>query len=470
MARPLFLRIRAAAAAAVVVAGVVATQADAATPGTPVTAPAAAATATVPNPVVQGPIGGGVRGYPWNASLFPLRANGYDYTENEYFYSGAATDLSTGVSAPYTSRMLVRLPRDPADFSGTVLVEWLNVTGQMDLETAWPVEGKYLMRHGIGYVGVSAQEAGVCCGPTTLKGWDPVRYAPLLHPEDSFSYDIFSQAIRALRAPEDNGTTIGQPVSVDPMLGMRVRHLVVTGASQSASYLTDFVNGGYNRGQVDAYVITRGGGPYDDFSTPIFQINEENNPAPQKDNAHYVVWEEAGTAHAPSVWENAYVWPETQRDIATYAAPNAINIACSVNHGATDYTSRAMSRWVMRYLRTGQMPPPAPRVKVDSSGAIVRDANGLAEGGLRHVFVQVPVAYNSATGCPLWGTYTQWSAEKIRSLYRTHADYVAKVRAWSAYEVHRGWLLRRDRRDVLRKAAAFTGPWTGGSTAAPQGL
>ena len=429
-----------------------------------------ASATTVPNPVVQGPIGGGVHGYPWNASLFPLRTTDYDYTENEYFYSGTATDLSTGATAPYTSRMLVRLPRDPAKFSGTIVVEWLNVTGQMDLETAWPVEGKYLMAHGIGYVGVSAQEAGVCCGPTTLKGWDPERYAPLVHPEDQFSYDIFSQAIRALRVPADNATTVGQPVAVDPMQGMRVRHVVVTGASQSALYLTTFVNDHYNRGQVDVYVITRGGGPFTDFSTPIFQINEENNLATQKDNKHYVVWEEAGTAHAPSVWENAYIWPETQRDIATYAAPNAINIACSVNHGAADYTARAMSRWVTRYLRTGQLPPAAPRIKTDASGNLVRDANGLAEGGLRHAFVQVPLAYNSSTGCPLWGTFTQWSADKIKSLYRTHARYLAKVRAWTAYEVGRGWLLPQDRRDVLRKARSFTGPWTGGSTAPPQGL
>src|SRR5437016_36884 len=248
----------------------------------------------VPNPAVSGPIEGGVHGYPWNHSLFALRGPGYDYTEQEFFFSGMATDLSTGVQAPYESRMLVRLPRNPADFSGIVTVEWLNVTAQMDLETSWPVEAQYLMGQGIGYVGVSAQEAGVCCGPTTLKGWDPVRYAPLVHPEDTFSYDIFSQAIRALRAPQDNLTSIEQPIKVDPMLGMQVKHLVVTGASQSAGYLTTFVNDKYNRNQVDFYVITRGGGPFNDFSTPIVQLNEENNLAAQKDNSHYVVWEEAG--------------------------------------------------------------------------------------------------------------------------------------------------------------------------------
>ena len=123
---------------------------------------AAPARPTVPNPTVYGPIGGGIHGYPWNHSLFRLRGGRYDYTEKEYFLAGTATDLSTGAQAPYESRMLVRLPRDRHDFSGIVTVEWLNVTGQSDLETSWPVEGKYLMRHGIGFVGVSAQLAGVC--------------------------------------------------------------------------------------------------------------------------------------------------------------------------------------------------------------------------------------------------------------------------------------------------------------------
>ncbi len=434
--------------------------------------PAVAAPAEpgVPNPVVQGPISGGLRGRPWNHTLFPLRGPGFNYSENEYFFSGTAHDLGSGLSAPYESRMLVRLPTDPRRFSGTVVVEWLNVTGQSDYETAWPVEAQYLMRNGIGFVGVSAQLAGVCCGPTTLKGWDPVRYAPLLHPGDQFSYDIFSQALRALRDPQDNRTSSTSPARVDPTGGRRVGHVVVTGASQSAIYLTTFVNDHYNRGQVDAYVITRGGGPFRDFSTPIFQLNEENNLASQPDNPHYVVWEEAGTAHAPAVWWNDYIWPEQQRDLFFPGAPNAVNVACSVNHGAVDYSTRALSHWVTRYLATGQLPPPAPRIKTDKSGNIVRDGNGLAEGGLRHVFVQVPVSYNAAMGCPLFGTYSQWSAAKIRSLYPTHAIYLNMVSAWSADEVQKGWLLPEDRADVVSKAAAFTSPWTSGSTAPPQGL
>src|SRR5438067_1007709 len=191
-----------------------------------------AAASTVPNPAVQGPIEGGIHGYPWNHSLFELSGPAYAYTENEYFFGGTATNLGSGLKAPYTSRMLVRLPQDPTKFNGTVIVEWLNVTGQSDLETVWPVEAQYLMQHGYGYVGVSAQLAGVCCGPTTLKGWDPERYATLVHPGDEFSFDIFSQAIEALRRPASNGTTSLHPAPVDPMQGMGVRWIIATGASQ----------------------------------------------------------------------------------------------------------------------------------------------------------------------------------------------------------------------------------------------
>lgn len=431
-----------------------------------------AASNSVPNPTVYGPIEGGIHGYPWNHSLYDLRGRGFDYTENEYFFGGTATHLGTGVSAPYESRMLVRLPRHRRDFSGTVLVEWLNVTAQSDFETAWPVEARYLMRHGIGYVGVSAQLAGVCCGPTTLKGWDPRRYAALVHPSDQFSYDIFSQAIQALGDPSHNGTTSLDPTPVDPMRGMKASHVIATGASQSATYLTSFVNGGYNRGQIDAYVITRGGGPFKDFSTPIFQLNEENNEAPQPDNDHYVAWEEAGAAHAPAAWWG-YIAREQQRDLTAPGTPDAINTACSVNHGSVDYSSRALSHGVTRYLRTGALPPPAPRVKRTDSGGIVRDSNGLAEGGLRHVFVQVPVGYNTSEGCPLYGTYRAWSAAKIKSLYPTHADYLGRVRKWADSEVRRGWLLRPDRSAVVREATRFVAPWTGDcseSCPAPLGL
>jgi hypothetical protein len=428
---------------------------------------AQASAAGVPNPTVEGPVGGGIHGYPFNHSLVPLSGPGYSYSENEYFFGGLAHHLSTGAEAPYMSRMLVRLPTDPRKFNGTVIVEWLNVTGQEDLETSWPPAALYMMRQGYGYVGVSAQFAGVCCGPLTLKGWDPVRYAPLVVPPDAtgtpFSYDIFSQSIQALRDPQDNRAVLGGATGVDPMQGMTARYIVANGASQSAATLTTFINDGYTRGNINAFWITRGGGPFNTFATPIFQLNEETAAAPtQRDNPHFRLWEEAGTAHAPYVWYS-YVWAENQRDVTGPAVPNPINAACSMNRGSVDYSSRAQLSWIQNDLHTGQMPPSLPRLKRDSSGNAMRDANGMAEGGVRQPFIQAPVAYNAGTGCPLFGTYRPWTPAKIQSLYRTHAAYVADVQRAANYDVQRKWLLPADGSDAVAKAQSFTAPWKHGS-------
>ena len=422
---------------------------------------------TVPNPAVQGPIVGGTHGYPWNHSLFELTGKGYSYTENEYFYSGMATNLAHGLTAPYESRMLVRLPQDPKKFNGTVIVEWLNVTGGNDLETVWPVEGQYLMQHGYGYVGVSAQLVGA----DFLPAWDPVRYAGITHPGDEFSFDIFSQAMQALRDPSENRAVLGGVTGVDPMRGMTVKHLVANGASQSASKLTEFVNGGYNRGEVDAYVITRGGGPFNDFSTPIFQLNEETQAARPLDNSHYRVWEEAGMAHAPYAWYS-YIWSMYQRDLVPSGTPNPINTACAINRGQVDYTARAASRWVARYFETGEMGPSMPRLARTSAGELVRDSNGLAEGGVRQPFIEAPVAYNAGTGCPLFGTYRGWTPAMIQSLYPTHVAYVAAVKNAAKYDITQGWLLSPDANAAIAKAEAFAAPWTLGScyeTSNPKG-
>lgn len=55
-----------------------------------------------------------------------------------------------------------------------------------------------------------------------LVAWDNERYGSLSHPGDSYSYDIFSRAERAVGPDrEHNG--------VDPMGGLKVRNLIATG-------------------------------------------------------------------------------------------------------------------------------------------------------------------------------------------------------------------------------------------------
>src|SRR5207249_3102102 len=103
-------------------------------------------------PVVRGPIPGSAQplgGAPEFDVAFDLSSVGYQ--SDEYFLSGTAasyallTDWSgdgrwqpaPAGAAPYTTRVLVRRPVDASRFNGTVVVEWLNVSGGLDAGPDW---------------------------------------------------------------------------------------------------------------------------------------------------------------------------------------------------------------------------------------------------------------------------------------------------------------------------------------------
>ena len=63
-----------------------------------------------------------------------------------------------------------------------------------------------------------------------LKAIDPARYGSLEHPGDGFSFDIFTQVARAVRA----GRGLG---------GLQPQRLIAAGESQSAFALVTYYNG-----------------------------------------------------------------------------------------------------------------------------------------------------------------------------------------------------------------------------------
>ena len=97
-------------------------------------APAIAAKA-VDVPTISGPVTGGAHGRPFGASLADLTAPAY--VEEEYFIAGTATSYDAAKplgsdgfwsvmpsgTQPYKTRILVRRPKDPKRFNGTVVLE-----------------------------------------------------------------------------------------------------------------------------------------------------------------------------------------------------------------------------------------------------------------------------------------------------------------------------------------------------------
>src|SRR6185436_10403349 len=180
------------------------------------------------------------------------------YVEHEFVASGTATDykakaeltrdgrwsFAPDTKATYRTRILVRRPSSAADFSGTVVVEWNNVSGGVDADPDYTTLGTEITRNGDAWVGVSAQIIGVEGGPVLvsapgaqdlagkgLKGLAPARYGSLHHPGDGYSFDIFTQVARALRR---GGPALG---------GMEPKEILAVGESQSAFALTTYYNG-----------------------------------------------------------------------------------------------------------------------------------------------------------------------------------------------------------------------------------
>ena len=170
---------------------------------------------------------------------FDLSQVGYE--SSEYFLSGTASsyvpvnpltsdgkwNVTTGASSPYTTRIAVDRPIDPRKFNGTVVVEWLNVSGGLDDAPDWTLTHNELIREGFAWVGVSAQQVGVQAAATT----DPSEYSSLSIPSDSFSYDIYSQAGQTVR--DDSAQILG---------GLTPRKLIAAGESQSAGRMMTYID------------------------------------------------------------------------------------------------------------------------------------------------------------------------------------------------------------------------------------
>ena len=126
---------------------------------------------TVPVPHLSDPPEG-IHGHPLWDSWHQLAPFGYQ--QREFFVSGEAR-AADGTTAPYTTRIVVFRPRSDADFNGTVLLDWVNVTAQFENAVDILEARQMLLREGYAFVHVSAQSAGLCCTPLTPKVWDPVR-------------------------------------------------------------------------------------------------------------------------------------------------------------------------------------------------------------------------------------------------------------------------------------------------------
>lgn len=418
------------------------------------------------------------------------------YSEREYLATGTAVSyrpkgaltadgrwsLVTTTSAPYRTRIDVRYPSDPSRFSGTVVVEWLNVSGGLDADPEWASLYEEIVRRGDAWVGVSAQDIGVMGGPVLvqvtgvsggdlagkgLRAIDPARYGTLYHPGDSYSYDIFTQVARGLRT----GAALN---------GQHPRLLIAAGESQSAFAMVTYYDGVqtlthefdgffvHSRGATGLPVQVPGryadiagsisGQPVifrTDQAAPVLDLQSETDvssvlnsyAARQPDSPHLRLWEVAGTSHAD----------------AHLIGPLASLVDCGVpiNDGPMHLVAKAALRALTTWLQRGRAPVTAPRLEVTSGAkpAIDRNADGIALGGIRTPLVDVPVATlsgvpgpNPSVICLLLGSTKPFTPQRLAELYPTRAAYLAAYKRDAARTIRTGFVLADDRAALMAYA------------------
>jgi hypothetical protein len=414
-----------------------------------------------------------------------MAAHGYE--EQEFFAAGTARALratsspSDGKwtvaptsSASYETRMLVRRPSNPAHFSGTVVVEWMNVSAG-ESAPDWDYLNPALMNAGDAYIGVSAQALGVEGGAPLLgssitgtsKGLvnqDPQRYGGLHHPGDQYALDMFNQIGLGLRSDRSNVLGPLQP-----------RHIVAVGESQSAFYLTTFADAlqPVSHAFDGIFIHSRGGGgaPLEggsinssfapaglrirtDLNVPVFMFETQTDlielgyaSAQQPNTRDIRTWEVAGTSHA----DNFLLGP----------ASSLLGCTTAVNSGPQHVVAQAAFTAFVNWVAHGTSPPsPSPfRLQSQHPAALALDAHGNVIGGVRTPAVDVPVSTLSGLPppgatviCSLFGSTVPFTPQKLVGLYGTKAHYLAEYKANLDRAIAAGYLLQSERAGMMTQA------------------
>jgi hypothetical protein len=400
---------------------------------------------TPPLPKITGPIEQpgvmypGLRELPKGAGL-----DDFNYVSKEYFVSGTAS------GKPYTTRIVVHQPKDLKKFSGIVVSEIMHSSGN-----SWMFFNthSYVMSQGHIHVEIASQKA-----PTenSIVKANPERYKSLSIPDAAQVNEITAQI----------GALIKSTGKDSPLAGLKVRHSVLMGTSQSSGALVQYLRTHAALRMPDGSAIFDGFFPTSvvgnnaipQIDVPLIQMNTQTEvnataamgnkyrrPDTDEKGNQYRLYEVAGMPHNDSRENPTYTPNPCDKPVTRF--PVGAVMALGLDH---------LVQWVDK----GKVPPRGERILVEN-GAIVTDQFGNAKGGVRNTYVDVPVAQygvpNVATGsraavtingqqaasfyCSIAGFEIPLKAADLASRYRTTRDYQQQVKRRLNELVKAGWFL-----------------------------
>jgi len=193
--------------------------------------------------------------------------------------------------------------------------------------------------------------------------------------------------------------------------------------------------------------------------------------ARQEDSERFRLWEIAGTAHADNYMlqvgsMDSGVAPIEQ--LAEAFAPTKLLMGMELPYFINfapqhHYVLQSALRRLHDWVRSGHLPATAKRLETKQPGVpeLVVDYHGIACGGIRTPWVEVPIALTSGvSGDPggiagLFGSGEPFSQLMLDQLYpEGKSDYLQRFASSLSDAIAAGFLLDEDRDEILNLAAA----------------
>lgn len=434
----------------------------------------------------------------------PINLANYGFEEREFLIKGFSHvyEWNEGEkqptiqteSAPYCTKALVRLPSNPEDFSGTVVVELLNWASKYDRPIpGWGQCFEYYLSRNIAWIGLSVRDVAL----EAAQRFDPIRYADLgfknPKPEELRGTPATSYGKTNLEnengliwdAISEFGILLKSDSNQNPLHGYNVKNVIATGAT--AGDLSAYIAGFHpmhrtsnNEPIYDGFLMYMTGAPGG--------VNQETNKNSETDprNLYYsevpfihvlTTGDMLGGGFHPD-WAFMQRRPdadETAKKLVRYEIAG-----CGVRSGydkhrcvcqedveksntpwkesvnylyeyPVRYILRAANECLIKWIEDGITPPHSPLLETTGSypdAEYIRDVAGNTCGGIRLPYVDVPLyRFNEEGGAE------RLSADTIKVLYHSKEEYLEKVIDSCFKAVEGRWLLPEDAKKIIIEAS-----------------
>jgi hypothetical protein len=372
----------------------------------------------------------------------------FNYSVKEYWVSGTAN------GQPYRTRLVVRKPSDNARFSGLVLAEAMHPSGAAHMFESSAI---YSMTSGHSTAEVVVHPQAVA----QFQTLNAARYKDF-QLANGQANEILAQVGSLLRSGQSGA-----------LVGGNVRKMVLAGTSATAATLVAYLPAHmvYRTPDMqriyDGFLPNSRGDVEPRVDVPMILVptmNEVNGPGNSRrqdgdtgDN-QFRLYEFPGMVHIDTR-DNVRLKPNPcARPLITL--PLQAYLSVSLHH---------LFQWVDK----GVVPPKAERIWVtrNNESMMALDEHGNPRGGIRNVYVDVPVAQYVPTNtpanppianpdprfipqlCGLGGYQVDFPQQKLKQLYNNKQTYVRRVTQRLDELEKAGWSLPVYREMILADAA-----------------